>query len=185
LVITDRLVPAKKSEETYQQILHDKNVVLYRPGSLVAGMGCRRGVPWEELEELLATTFERHNLSSRSLGCIATAELKKDEPGILALADKYGVPLVCYDKDELNRMFNPLPAAQDATGSGLPAGTTRTERDSGRPIPSPRAYSLLGIWGVAEPAALLASGSDQLLAPRQNTSNATIAIARKPFSVHR
>jgi cobalamin biosynthesis protein CbiG len=47
-------------------------------------MGCRRGVPVEELERLLVDTFQQSNLCLDSLSCLATAELKKDEVGILA-----------------------------------------------------------------------------------------------------
>lgn len=179
LVITDREAPGDGM--TFRQLLSDTPLVLYRPRSLVVGMGCRRGVPLPELEELLAATFRRHNLSLSSLGCIATADLKKDEAGILALAEQYGVPLVCYSADELNRVFERPEAAREVScGESLDvvagSGTRR-----GQPTPSPRAYSLLGIWGVSEPAALLASGSRELLVPRQKTRRATVAVARKSF----
>ena len=62
----------------------------------LVGMGCRRGVPREHLEDLLFTAFERHNLSLKSIKCIATADIKRDEPGILELAHRYSVPVVCY-----------------------------------------------------------------------------------------
>jgi cobalt-precorrin 5A hydrolase len=179
LVITDREAPGNGG--SYQQLIGGLPLVLYRPRSLVVGMGCRRGVPLAELEELLASTFQRHNLSRSSLGCIATADLKKDEVGILALAEQYGVPVVCYSAQELNRVFEDSEAAtqvSDGESADVLAsyGTRR-----GQPTPSPRAYSLLGIWGVAEPAALLASGSRKLLVPRQKTSRATIAVARLRF----
>jgi cobalt-precorrin 5A hydrolase len=147
-------------------------------------MGCRRGVPLKELEELLVTTFQQNNLSLRSLSCIATADLKKDEAGILALVDKYSVPLVCYDRQELNSVFElPSPSADNAAVEGL-ENSADSPNEARRPTRSEKAHSLLGIWGVAEPAALLASGSRELLVPRQKTARATIAIARKPFLNH-
>ncbi|HZA25832.1 MAG TPA: cobalamin biosynthesis protein [Dehalococcoidia bacterium] len=174
LIITDRLTPGVEGK-SYQQALGGRPVVVYRPRTLVAGMGCRRGVPLEELEELLVTTFQQHNLSSKSLGCIATADLKKDEASILALAGQYSVPLVCYDSQELNSVFELPPPGE---GPKNPANSAREAR---LPTRSEKAHSLLGIWGVAEPAALLASGSRELLVPRQKTTRATIAIARKAF----
>jgi cobalt-precorrin 5A hydrolase len=183
LVITDRLAPGSGGQ-SYQQLLDGRSLVVYRPRSLVAGMGCRRGVPLEELEELLVTTFQQNNLSLRSLSCLATAGLKKDEAGILALAGKYGVPLVCYDSQELNSVFE-LPShahgADNNTAEG-PESSASSHKEARRPTPSKKAHSLLGIWGVAEPAALLASGSRDLLVPRQKTARATIAVARKSFS---
>ena len=180
LVITDQLAPTSREGLDYQQALKDKIVVLYRPRSLVVGMGCRRGVPAEELEQLLIDTFQQHNLSLGSLSCLATAELKKDEAGILALAEKYGVPVQCYSTEELNSIFQPQPSVPPFRKGGS-GGTSAPGQGGQGPTPSPRAYSLLGLWGVSEPAALLASGSKELLVPRQKTARATIAIARKRF----
>ena len=178
----------------------DVAVVLFRPRTLIAGMGCRRGVPVAELEELLVNTFESHNLAMGSLRCIATAELKQEEPGLIQLADKYGVPLVCYAAGQLNSVFNPqpLPEGQSRGGNSpnLPlenggdegpsgnrsAGITQTnvEGVSG-PTPRPRVRQLLGMRGVSEPAALLAAESEKLLVPRIKTHRATIAVARMEF----
>jgi len=144
----------------YGHFLSPKHVVVYRPRSLVAGMGCRKGAPVEELEALLADTFQQHNLALGSLRCIATADLKADEPGLKELAQRHGVPLICYPAQELNRAFE--------------------EHGSRAATPS-QARRLLGIWGVSEPAALLAAGSQELLAPRQKSARATIAVARMVF----
>ena len=46
------------------------------------------------------------------------------------------------------------------------------------PTASPVARRLLGVWGVSEPASLLASGSQELLVAREKTARATIAVAR-------
>ncbi|MSQ05903.1 MAG: cobalamin biosynthesis protein CbiG [Dehalococcoidia bacterium] len=168
LVITDQLGvvdngPRRGGFQTrpVQDVLPGKHLVVYRPRSLVAGMGCRRGVPVDELEELLADTFQCHNLSLACLRSIATAELKGNEPGLLALAQRHGVPLVCYGAEELNRAF------EDSAGAGVTPSAARR---------------LLGVWGVAEPAALLASGGGELLVPRQKAARATIAVARVAFA---
>ncbi len=67
LIITDTL-------ESLDALLADKIAVVYRPRSLIAGMGCRRGVPVEELESLLAETFQENGLALECLSGIATAE---------------------------------------------------------------------------------------------------------------
>ena len=154
-----------------------KPVVVFRPRSLVAGMGCRKGVPAQELEELLATTFHRHGLALDSLGCIATADLKENEPGIRALADKLGVPVQCYGTDELNAVF-------DQRGENPPNPPLRQgsiEPPALVPTPSEAPRRLVGVWGVCEPAALLASGSKELLVPKQKSARATLAVARMDF----
>ena len=175
LVITDLLSPDGAGD--WPSTLAEKHVVLYRPKSLVVGLGCRRGVPEEELQELLDETLRSHNLCKDSVKCIATAELKRDEVGIGLLADKLGAPVHCYSADELNSVFQDRDAPDIQPTGPLAAGRTRL-----RPTPSETAHRLLGIWGVSEPAALLASGAEELLVTRKKTTRATIAVARIPFS---
>ena len=154
LIITD-------TSEPLDALLADKIVVVYRPRSLIAGMGCRRGVPVEELESLLAETFQENGLSLECLAGISTAEIKRGEPGLEQLAERHGVPLSFFQAEELNRVFETNPDAI----------TSRSER----------AHGLVGVWGVAEPAALLTAGAGELLVTRKKTTRATIAIARKQF----
>ena len=127
-------------------------IVIYRPRSLAVGVGCRRGVAVDELESLLQDTFAAHRLSSASIRCIATAEIKRDEPAIRLLGERLGAPIRYYDADALN-----------ATPG--PSGPSAAQR-------------LLGVYGVSEPAALLASGGGAIVAPRTKSARATIAAAR-------
>ena len=155
LIITDSL-------ESLDALLADKITVVYRPRSLVAGMGCRRGVPVEEMESLLAETFQENGLSLECLAGIATAEIKRGERGLEQLAERHGVPLSFSSAEALNRVFETHPGAI----------TSKSER----------AHGLIGVWGVAEPAALLNAEAGELLVTRKNTPRATIAIARKVFA---
>ena len=145
-----------------ETLLADKITVVYRPRSLVIGMGCRRGVPVEELESLLAEAFQENGLSAECLAEIATAEIKRGEPGLEQLAERHGVPLSFLQANELNAVFETNPGAI----------TSKSER----------AHGLVGVWGVAEPAALLTAGASELLVNREKTTRATIAIARKDFT---
>ena len=128
-----------------------KTLVVYRPRSLVVGIGSRRGVSVDELEALLHRTFAANHLAAASIHCIATAELKRDEAAISLLAERLGVPVRYYDADALNAMPGP-------------SGASESQR-------------LLGIVGVAEPAALLASGGD-IIVPKVRSAAATLAVAR-------
>ena len=145
-----------------ETLLADKITVVYRPRSLVIGMGCRRGVPVEELESLLAEALRENGLSAECLAEIATAEIKRGELGLEQLAERHGVPLSFLQADELNGVFETNPGAI----------TSKSER----------AHGLVGVWGVAEPAALLTAGASELLVAREKTTRATIAIARKDFT---
>ncbi len=128
-----------------------KTLVIYRPRSLVVGIGSRRGVGVAEVEGLLRETFAAEQLAVGSVRCIATAELKRDEAAIGLLAERLGVPVRYFGADELNGMPGP-------------SGASESQR-------------LLGIVGVAEPAALLASGGD-IIVPKVRSAAATLAVAR-------
>ena len=173
LVITDRLLAGIEESKATPASRNGKRTVVYRPRSLVVGMGCRRGVSREHLEELMVSVFRRHNLARPSLACIATAELKRDEPGILELAEQYGVPVQCYGAEKLNQIFAESEAGSAAGSRAGPVGAG--------PTPS-AAHRLLGVWGVSEPAALLASGRRELLVTREKTDRATVAVARIAYT---
>jgi cobalt-precorrin 5A hydrolase len=145
IVISDRVEP--------DDLPRDRTIV-YRPPTLVAGIGCRRGVPVETLDAWVTSVFSEHRLASRSLAALATVTLKADEPGLLALADARGIPLVAFSPEDL-------------------AGQPGIER------PSERVRALIGISAVAEPAALRASGAARLLVPKQKGPGVTLALARR------
>ena len=140
-------------------------VVIYRPPTLVAGMGCRRGVSENHLHELLDDTLRQYGLAPPSLGKLATADIKADEAGILALAASLGLPLEIYAGDELNSVAERQPKLE-GNGCELIVPTASAAQD------------FLGVFGVSEPAAMLAADSDGVIIPRTKSDRATIAVAR-------
>ena len=129
-----------------------EELLLLRPTNLVLGIGCNRGTSVEEVEEVVSGSLKRVFLSVKSVKCIATASAKRDEKGLLAFAAKFGIPVEFYDNSELNGVAVPSP-------------------------PSPHAMEAIGATGVAEPAALLASGGGRLLLKKIKSGNVTLAIA--------
>ena len=128
--------------------------VLYRPPSLVLGVGCRRGVPCSAIEELYQTLCRKHGLSPLSLGMIATISLKADEPGLCEFAARHGVALRCFPPEELARVAE-------------------------IPSPSETVRSKIGVAGVAEPAAMLAAETTSLVVPKLRSETVTMAVARR------
>jgi len=133
------------------------HVLILRPATLVAGIGCNRNTAKEEIMGLLEKVLDRNNLSPYSLKAIATASLKKDEPGLLAAAGAYGLPIRFYEKDELNRVEHII-------------------------TPSEMAKKHIGVKSVCEAAALLATAGGNLIVTKQKTPNVTVAIARIAFT---
>lgn len=110
----------------------DVPTVIYRPPVLVLGVGCKRGVPSADIETAFQALCCRAGLGPLSLASVATADLKANEPGLREFAVLYDVPLCAYSLAELAQV-----------------------RDL--PTPSQQVYNKLGVWGVAEPAALRAA----------------------------
>jgi cobalt-precorrin 5A hydrolase len=125
---------------------------------LVAGLGCRRGCPVDELQDLLLQCLAEASVSPAELVALASSEAKAEEPGLNALAERLGLPLHGLPVDIL--------AAQE-------------ERLS---QPSEPVREAVGSLGVAEAAALaqaetLFGGRAVLLIDKRRSASATCALA--------
>ncbi len=133
-----------------------KKVLILRPGSLVAGIGCNRNTTVKEIKEFLEKVLEESKLAISSLISIATINLKADEPGLIAFAEELKLPISFYDKEELNR------------ADGIKSPSDMVEKHT-------------GVKSVCEAAAIRASKNGKLIVPKHSTQNVTVAIARIPF----
>ena len=124
---------------------------VYRPPSLLVGVGASRGASAAEIGQLIDGTLAELGLSPRAVRYIATADMKADEPGLLAAAAGRGWPVVTF-----------------------PAG-----RLAAVPVPNPSEVvrRAVGTPSVAEAAALIEPGST-LLAAKRASAHATVAVAR-------
>ena len=127
--------------------------VVFRPKTLVVGVGCVRGIAAEELEALLEATLRRHGLAVASVRELATIDAKRDEAGIAELARRRGWPVRYLSAEEL----------------------AAVEPPSGRSETTLRA---VGAGAVCEPAALRAARAETLVVPKVKTARATVAVAR-------
>ncbi len=132
------------------------HVLVLRPGSLVAGIGCNRGTDVEEMRDLLVETFSTNRLAIASLRSLATVDLKADEPGLLALAESLNLPLTIFTRDRLQGVAQ------------VPTPSTTVEKH-------------IGVKSVCEAAALLATHRGRLIVPKQKTANVTVAVAADGF----
>lgn len=128
--------------------------VVYRPPVLVLGAGASRGAPAEELIALAQYALAEGGFAQRSVGIVATIDKKRDEAGILALAEYLEVPLRFFTAEELER----------APGDWRRSAIVRRA---------------VGTAGVCEPAAMLAAGGETLAVRKCKSAHATVAIARR------
>ena len=136
--------------------------IVYRPKSLVLGIGCDRGIPVDRLERGILQTLREFQLSPRSVGTVASLDLKADELGLLELCKRYGWQTQFYSAEDLKAV----------------AGVER---------PSATVASHTGTPSVSEAACLKAAGTSRLLVPKQKYREPdgpeamTVAVARRDY----
>ena len=129
-------------------------LVVYRPPSLVVGMGASRGVTSEEAGQLIDAVLGDLGVSPQSVMTLATADVKAEEQGLRAAAADSGWPVVTFPADALAAVPVPNPSEAVRRAVGTPS--------------------------VAEAAALLAGGAGATLATEKRASaHATVAVARR------
>jgi len=123
------------------------------------GIGCERDCPLADLEQLLMQSLSQANLSLAQISHINSIDIKADEVGLIALAKKLNKPFITWQKEQLHEVEHLLSIKSDYI------------------------YSVVGVYGVAESAALydvqqLTQQSGELVLNKQKSAKATCAIAR-------
>ena len=152
VVRTDRPEPGIPAVVVTDRIINiPERAVVFRPPSLLVGVGASRGAAADEIGELIDATLAELGLSARSVRYLATAEVKADEPGVLAAAAGRGWRVVTFPASRLAAVPVPNPSEVVRRAVGTPS--------------------------VAEAAALMEAGST-LLAAKRASAHATVAVAR-------
>lgn len=134
-------------------------ILWYRPRSLILGVGCERGISEAALEDGIDRFLATHGFARSSIHAVASLDVKRDEEALLAVASRHGWDLHFFTAEE-------LAAVESA------------------PNPSAVVEKCVGTPGVAEPAALLASGAARLLAEKA-VLQSPLAPQRMTFALAR
>ncbi|MEM0448219.1 MAG: cobalt-precorrin 5A hydrolase [Methanomassiliicoccales archaeon] len=122
---------------------------LVRKGRYCVGIGCNRGVTAEEVREAVSSAFQEAKISQEDVFAYATTERKQDEKGLVQGVRLLGGNLLFLDDETLN--------------SQQGCSSSKAE--------------MIGLKGVAEPAALAISRHKRLVLERRARGNVTVAIA--------
>ncbi|NWD09203.1 cobalamin biosynthesis protein [Pseudomonas gingeri] len=125
---------------------------------LAVGFGCRQGCSAATLQALLEQSLLTHQIDLTQIKGLASIDGKRQEPGLLELAQRLNLPLLFFSADEL------------------------APYESGLSHRSSLAFERTGCHGVAESAALalaerLGQACASLLISRQKHPLATFALA--------
>ncbi|MCG2813050.1 MAG: cobalamin biosynthesis protein, partial [Thermodesulfovibrionales bacterium] len=137
-----------------------KNKIYLRPKNLIIGIGCNSGTAADEIKDAVKRALAEKKLSFLSIHSVATIDIKADEKGLNEFVREYGFSIKTFTADELNKI-----SSESGVRSIQPIGSSEI------------VFKATGAYAVAEPAALLASGADELLVRKQKIGNVTVAVS--------
>ena len=137
--------------------LDDHEIVL-KERKMVVGIGCRRGKEFEKIQDGLFKSIGELNIHKSRINMLSSAEIKKNEEGILQLSKELDIPVNFVEMDKL-KLFE----SRDVQKSDF-------------------VYSKFGIYGVCEPSALITAGFDsKLIYKKTSYDGVTISIALSKY----
>jgi len=145
-----------QESSTFDISVYSLNTKTWHPPVLWVGLGCERKTSKNLIANSLKKIFKASNLSPHSIAGFATIDIKRDEEGILELAEENNLPIKFFTKEDLSKIIVPNPSNVVQKEIGTPS--------------------------VAEASCLLAAGKESKLLKEKrifkNQSGAvTIAIA--------
>lgn len=143
LIISDKIIA--------DPILVRKSVI-YRPKSLVIGIGFHWDTTQADIEEGIMKVLEENGLSFLSIRNLSTINRGKSPISLGAFSDKHGIPLEFFDKDKLSNVTVPNP--------------------------SELVKKYEGTSSVSEASSILSSGGELIVSKQKFAPNLTVAVSR-------
>ena len=142
LIVTDQIV---------DNILLE-NAVVYRPPSLVVGVGLHWDTTKETIKDGLMSCVTKFKLSEKSIARFVSIKKEKDVVGLVELAEEMSKSIQYFEKEELASISTPNPSNTVQTFEGTPS--------------------------VSEAAAIKSSEGELVVEKQKFPPNLTIAIGR-------
>ena len=160
VVIYENMEDLRKSNSKACLIISDKIIdddiikesVIYRPPSLVIGIGLHWDTSKETIREGVETCLEKFKLSSKSIAKLVSIKKPQDVQGLIDLGKEMGIPIEYVDREDLAEISAPNP--------------------------SETVKAFEGTASVSEAAAIKVSGGELIVEKQKFPPNLTIAIAR-------
>ena len=142
LIISDKIMT--------DNLLNDS--VVYRPPSLVIGIGLHWDTSKETIKDGIDTSLKKFNLSSKSIAKLVSIKKPKNVQGLIDIGKEMGIPVEYVEREELALVSAPNPSdiVKDFEGTS----------------------------SVSEAAAIKVSGGKLIVEKQKFPPNLTIAIAR-------
>ncbi len=136
-------------------VRQEEAVLSLAPKTVVLGVGCRKGTPQSTIESVLERFLQENKLHIESICTVASIDLKKEEPGLLAFCRSHNWKFRTCTAEELRQT-------------------------PGEFTPSAFVSQITGVDNVCERSAVFVSGGS-LLVKKFAVDGVTMAAAEKPF----
>ena len=147
LIISDKIIA--------DPVILEKSVI-YRPKSLVVGIGLHRDTSKEIIENGILTVLKEKGLSFKSIRNISSINKESNIKGLQEFSEQYKIPVEIYDKGKLSQVSVPNPSKTVQKFEGIPS--------------------------VSEASSILSSNNGELIVPKQKfPPNLTVAVCRVKF----
>lgn len=143
LIISDKIIT--------DPLLVNKSVI-YRPKSLVVGLGFHWDTTQKQIEDGILKVLKENGLSFHSIRNLSTINRGKSPASLGSFSDKHGIPLEFYDKEKLDKIMVPNPS--DVV----------------------KKYE--GTSSVSEASSILSSGGELIVTKQKFPPNLTVAVSR-------
>ena len=139
------------SDKIFDDIIA-KNSVIYRPQTLVIGIGLHGDTTREKIKECLSATLTKYGLSTKCIARLVSIKKPQDVQGLIDAAKELQVPLEYFEREELAKITIPNPSRMVEAYEGTPS--------------------------VSEAAAIKSSGGKLVVEKQKFPPDLTIAVAR-------
>ncbi len=143
LIISDTIIDNELAQES----------VIYRPQSLVIGIGLHWDTTKDTIRDGIEYCLEKFNLSSKCIAKLVSIKKPEDVQGLIDLGKEMKIPVEYVDREELAEIITPNPSS------------------------TVKAFE--GTASVSEAAAIKVSNGELIVEKQKFPPNLTIAIARK------
>ena len=83
------------------KILGNSNALQLIPKQITLGIGCRRGIPKEQIASAVNQVLSEHEIAFASIKQICSIDLKQNETGLINFCKENGLPFQTFDSDTL------------------------------------------------------------------------------------
>lgn len=143
LIISDKIIT--------DPLLIGKSVI-YRPKSLVVGLGFHWDTTQKDIEDGIMKVLKENGLSFLSIRNLSTIDRGKSPTSLGSFSDKHGIPLEFFEKEKLNKITVPNPS--DVV----------------------KKYE--GTSSVSEASSILSSGGELIITKQKFPPSLTVAVCR-------